>query len=1272
MRLRFRNTSGIRMSCVRNLQVSRKRGGLAMKTLEGVLGIDDDAVDKHTVRVACATANKRAAISTRCAELDQEMSHLLGVSRAIIESVLFCHQEESNWPLAEPAALKKRFDDIFEVTRYTKALDTIRALRKQRAQDARVDEADMRALQQEKERAESIRNKIRVLRASLAHKTGELDELDAHISRKTKENQALYDAAVRFREVVTQAETLEERLALYTEKRDELRQHITLLDADEAELEARRSALPAELAAARARLDEVRRNSDVYRERRDETTRCHDALLRRHGALQASHEALEHALRSSADELRDATSDDMVAALQLRHSDGSSLPHLRTAITDTAAKLRQALRDADAAAARARAEADEREAALENEWQRQRNELRDVQARHEQTSLALRRMHERMAACEREAASAAPDASAADVDAARADLDAARAADVPAARIDAAAAELARLEAERDALSDALLISHHTAEQRALRVAKERECDAQREALAAAEASCAAVAQRAALPCASDAVAAALADAECAAAEAAAALDARRVAVDQQRGAQALQAQLAADRDARAVRLRDEIAAALGGEFASAAEGVAAATDEIATLQESLGVLEHASEFFQRILRQGRERHVCLACNRALSDGAMPAFVQHVESSLQRSRPEQVAELRADLAAWQTQLARLEAARVHEQQLAELERGAAGDAGAADAALRTATAELDAVCCLRYVLTQATEADAAARARVGDVRALLDDVRALDALRTSVHALERHVGELALDTRGAPPAADVRAQMDALAAAHKKQAARHDALVRERDARREAVAAAERALHAAEMRVAARQRHDAAADAARRRLAELRADAADAAAQRDAHAAAVDAASAPLADAAAALDACRGARRAAEARGATRDHALQKALAQVEALQRRVEAAADAAADAAALAASAAALDEARAARDAASMELSHAERDTHTLEAALRDAQARDANLRDNVRFRQAEREMADVEAQLHALDLDAAYTRHVSAQQAYDSARREENALSGSAAHLRGELQGIEAEVARREAELRDEYGDVDARYVRQLAHMKVAAMANRDLDTYAGALHQAILQYHAIKMEEVNQTLDFLWKKTYQGTDIDTVLVRSDAEGRVQANGLRSYQYRVVMVKDDVELDMRGRCSAGQKVLACILIRLALADSFGVHCGFLALDEPTTNLDRENVEALAASLVEYVAATRHGLTLQPDRRTAAPAQLSADCHHARRRLPLAAHAARRPRTVLARLARRTAGAHPHKAHNSIPLLSAKWCAVYRSTVHHGPRPS
>lgn len=66
---------------------------------------------------------------------------------------------------------------------------------------------------------------------------------------------------------------------------------------------------------------------------------------------------------------------------------------------------------------------------------------------------------------------------------------------------------------------------------------------------------------------------------------------------------------------------------------------------------------------------------------------------------------------------------------------------------------------------------------------------------------------------------------------------------------------------------------------------------------------------------------------------------------------------------------------------------------------------------------------------------------------------------------------------------------------------------------------------------------------------------------------------------------MIKGDTVLDMRGRCSAGQKVLASIIIRLALAESFCLHCGLLALDEPTTNLDRDNIEGLAESLADII---------------------------------------------------------------------------------------
>ena len=58
-------------------------------------------------------------------------------------------------------------------------------------------------------------------------------------------------------------------------------------------------------------------------------------------------------------------------------------------------------------------------------------------------------------------------------------------------------------------------------------------------------------------------------------------------------------------------------------------------------------------------------------------------------------------------------------------------------------------------------------------------------------------------------------------------------------------------------------------------------------------------------------------------------------------------------------------------------------------------------------------------------------------------------------------------------------------------------------------------------------------------------------------------------------------NTEIDMRGRCSAGQKMLACIVVRLALAECFCNSCGLLVLDEPTTNLDEQNINGLASAL-------------------------------------------------------------------------------------------
>lgn len=126
---------------------------------------------------------------------------------------------------------------------------------------------------------------------------------------------------------------------------------------------------------------------------------------------------------------------------------------------------------------------------------------------------------------------------------------------------------------------------------------------------------------------------------------------------------------------------------------------------------------------------------------------------------------------------------------------------------------------------------------------------------------------------------------------------------------------------------------------------------------------------------------------------------------------------------------------------------------------------------------------------------------------------------------------------------------------------------------------------ALEEALMKYHHEKMKEINKTLSDFWKMTYKGNDIDTIEIKSDVE-RSANSRIRSYNYRIVLkTYDDTELDMRGRCSAGQKVLSSIIIRLSLAETFCSNCGILALDEPTTNLDVDNIEGLAGALSEII---------------------------------------------------------------------------------------
>lgn len=94
VKLRFTSRSSQGMVVVRSMELTQKKTKATFKQLDGVL------------RTMDPDTGEKVSMSHKCTELDKQIPQLLGVSRAILEHVIFCHQEDASWPLQEGAVLK--------------------------------------------------------------------------------------------------------------------------------------------------------------------------------------------------------------------------------------------------------------------------------------------------------------------------------------------------------------------------------------------------------------------------------------------------------------------------------------------------------------------------------------------------------------------------------------------------------------------------------------------------------------------------------------------------------------------------------------------------------------------------------------------------------------------------------------------------------------------------------------------------------------------------------------------------------------------------------------------------------------------------------------------------------------------------------------------------------------------------------------------------------------------------------------------------------------
>ncbi|XP_041979213.1 DNA repair protein RAD50 [Aricia agestis] len=234
--------------------------------------------------------------------------------------------------------------------------------------------------------------------------------------------------------------------------------------------------------------------------------------------------------------------------------------------------------------------------------------------------------------------------------------------------------------------------------------------------------------------------------------------------------------------------------------------------------------------------------------------------------------------------------------------------------------------------------------------------------------------------------------------------------------------------------------------------------------------------------------------------------------------------------------------------------------------------------------NLEDNLKLRKAQNEIESCQKELETIN-EKLSGMNLDSIKEKEPLIKKQTELFREKAKTEGELGGLKKTLAANRLELKKTQNkDVEAKYREKFYELHVLKAIDKDVREYSMALEKCLMEFHREKMENINLIIREMWRKIYRGNDIDYIEIKNECTMTAESDR-RKYDYRVVQCKNGVEIDMRGRCSAGQKVLACLIIRLALAETFSSRFGILALDEPTTNLDQDNVKSLCSALGEIV---------------------------------------------------------------------------------------
>ncbi|ORX37164.1 hypothetical protein BD324DRAFT_625039 [Kockovaella imperatae] len=1189
VRLRFWNLNRQRMTATRNLQVTTKKtGGLTFKTLEGILAKSDEG----------DAAGKRNTISTKCSEMDEEVPLLLGVSKAILENVIFCHQEESNWPLSEPAALKKKFDDIFEATKYTKALDNIKALRKERTVELKVDKERLKFFKADKEKAEKLRKQLDDEVRKETAKQIEVDELKQGVDRYKILNVEHYATAASFQSTFERVENLRARKTMLENNRKHILEGMTEMTEETDELEHM-------LENFATHLKSIEGKKAMQVEMRDKEEAALEDLRKRErglasaqGGLVANKNIYERNVKERESAIRQAAKTHDFAGYDYS-------PLEESKVVEFVDKLHELVRRAESDLKKLQAQGARRERDLQAELDRlaglKTSAIATKKSKQEQIAQLTEKVRQSEASFESvsslDVEIALLESKIAEAEEHRSKLEK----EIRDARFDEAIREKTMIvrqkEAERDKVNAELSVLNRQADSRAQLAIKRNERVSKENQVAASVASHSArfeelIGAKLEPGTMEEKITIALGkrDREVQEAESSSAASNRNLST-LQTSLNIAKRSLKEKRE-EYDRIEKEVRSGLEETGKETIElAIEEAENEIKILQIEMNDKSTTAAFWEQILAKAQSDHKCMACDRAIAESQAKAVENYMNRRVAGSKRVNVDELKEDEKNWMEELQNRRNLQTLNKTMVELRDKTMPPL---EKQVEEETIQLDKV---QNEVEDAKMGVQKAKLAVRDLQTLKSAATLVSRTLGEITDLAADVARLERDLEGSgslKTVEEVQHEVDLLSAEIKNVSRDQQALVSEKDLKSNSVRSASDDIGQKRLRLGTlksqqekRMRDEAALTELQETLSQLQNQlkTLDSSAQS---------AEAPWREKMEELNRYRTERQNAENDQSLQVGIYQSSLNDLESKHRACQAYLTEGNDRKIRENEAQMEDlkreiglttEARAKIDSA----------IASLQDELSRANSLRTNISANVRYRNEQKDILKVQEELDGMDVEEAAKARKDFNKRFSQMMQREQEITNDWQRASGVLSQVIENRKRMQETLESEYKNIDKMFKEQLIKTKVSEVANNDLEKYGKALDNAILKYHSIKMDEINDNIGHLWNKTYQGTDIDGIKIVSDHDETTSTSTRKSYNYRVVMIKDSVELDMRGRCSAGQKVLASIIIRLALAESFGQGCGVLALDEPTTNLDQENINALAESLAEIIRERRRQANFQ-----------------------------------------------------------------------------